>query len=157
MAAAASAQTGVAGDSAGDHQAARADFFRRFHGSPQQFADDSVLERRQHIQRFAGVTASHSSIRGLRIALQELAARGHFGGEIARFRPAQDGGLKPLKLKSSVLPFIFASVNGTASRIAMGRQHIDHGPTGIAEAEQFGDFVESFTSGVVASLAEQSR
>ena len=49
-----------------------------------------------------------------------------------------------------------ASVNLTRVRIAMGRELIDDGAAGIAEAEQFCDFVVSFASRIVARFAEQA-
>ena len=61
----------------------------------------------------------------------------------------------PLKLKSSVLPFIFAQRESNGVRIAVRREQIDHRSAGIAEAEQLGDLVESFAGGIVAGLARE--
>src|SRR5258707_5217795 len=38
--------------------------------------------------------------------------------------------------------------------ISVGRQTVDDGAAGVAEAEEFGGFVESFSSGVVACVAD---
>ena len=64
--------------------------------------------------------------------------------------------MRPLKLKSSALPFILAKVKRTAAGSPCGDKLVDHRAAGVAVAQEFGHLVESLAGGVVARLAEQA-
>ncbi len=86
----------------------------------------------------------------------QVAAGGDFVRHIVGFDPAQDGRFESAEAEVERIAFHFGEGEADGGGIAVGRQAVDDGAAGIAEAEQFGHLVESFAGGVVARLAEQA-
>ena len=84
------------------------------------------------------------------------AARVDFGGKIVGFHPAQHGGFESAEAEVERVAFHAREREFDGARIAVGRELIDDGAAGIAEAEQLRDFVVSFACRVVARFAEKT-
>ena len=93
---------------------------------------------------------------GLRALAQQCAAGGDFRRHVAGFHPAQHGRLQTAEAEIERVAFHFGEGEAHRRGSPWGARRSMTGPPGIAEAQQLGDFVESFAGGVVAGLAEQA-
>ena len=79
-----------------------------------------------------------------------------FGGKIVGFHPTQHGGFQSAEAEIERVAFHAREREFDGVRIAVGRELIDDGAAGIAEAQQLCDFVVSFASRIVAGFSQQA-
>ena len=121
-------------------------------GAAEQLLDDGVLEGGEQVER--GLGSEREKILS-RSALR-AAAGFDFGGKIVGFHPTEDGGFESAEAEVERVAFHAGEREFDGARIAMGRELIDDGAAGIAEAEELGDLVVGFAGCVVARFAEQA-
>ena len=103
-----------------------------------------------------GVTASHCSMDGCGWSAEHGFAGGDFVVHMARLHPAQDGGFVAAEAEIQRIALHFGEGEVDGAGVAVGREAVDDGTAGVAEAEEFADLVEGFAGGIVAGLAEQA-
>src|SRR5262245_17720646 len=81
---------------------------------------------------------------------------GDFVLHVARLHPPQNGGFVAAEAEIQGVALHFGEREMNGAGIAVGREAVDDGTTGIAQAEELANLVEGFYGGIVAGLAEQA-
>ena len=85
----------------------------------------------------------------------ESSAGGDFGGHVAGFGEAKDGGFDAGKGEVERVAAHFRAGEFDGAGVAVGGEEIEGGSAGIFVAEELADFVVGFAGGVVAGAAEE--
>ncbi len=155
------AEFGVGGDATGDDEAAGSEGLGGGEGLAEEVADDGVLEGGDEVEGLGVEEGEGFGGGGFEGGVGgEGEAAGFDGlGHLIRLGIAEDGRFDSAEGEvvagggGGGAGFDVAEVEGDGAGVAVGGEGVDPGASGVAEAEEFGDLVEGFSSGVVYGAA----
>ena len=155
----AAAEFGVGGDASGDDDAAGTEGFGGGEGLAEQVADYGVLEAGDEVeglfveemQGFGGFEVGVGG-EGLAAGFDSLLHGVGLGVAKDGGFDAAEGEVVGGRRGGAVIDL--AEVEGDGAGVAVGGEGVNPGTSGVAEAEEFGDFVEGFAGGVVDGAAD---